>query len=261
MMRGLFAACLIGLLPSAALACGPDTDCMIGDRSYRIAMPEGVTAPGALVYAHGYRGSARGAMRNAGLRRVAHEMGLALIAVNGIDGSWDLPGTPSNVSETGDAEFAYYEAVLNHAATQFGIDRDNVVATGFSAGGMMTWNVVCHRSDLIRGAVPMSGTFWDPVPEGCETPSVSVVHIHGDNDSTVPLAGRPIGPGHQGDVAKALEMYGQHGGFGAEAAEQQGDMDCTMQRNGADQVLGFCAFAGGHSFRLENLRAGLEMLE
>ena len=84
-------------------------------------------------------------MRNGGLRRLANEMGLALIAAHGEGGTWDLQGSPSNPRSDGSAEFAYFEAVLNDGQSRFGIDRTNVIATGFSAGGMMTWNLICHR--------------------------------------------------------------------------------------------------------------------
>ena len=55
-MRIIFAF-MLALLPSGAFACGPDTDCQVGDRIYRIAMPDGVQNPGALVFSHGYRGA------------------------------------------------------------------------------------------------------------------------------------------------------------------------------------------------------------
>ena len=56
-------AIVLALWAAPALACGPDTDCAVGDRTYRIALPEGHdgAAPvGALVWAHGYRGTAAG---------------------------------------------------------------------------------------------------------------------------------------------------------------------------------------------------------
>jgi len=36
---------LMLLLAPIAYACGPDSDCILGDRSYRISIPEGATAP------------------------------------------------------------------------------------------------------------------------------------------------------------------------------------------------------------------------
>jgi polyhydroxybutyrate depolymerase len=254
-------ALAFALLPTGAMACGADTDCMIGDRSYRIAMPEGVANPGAIVFSHGHRGSANGVMRNGGLRRLASDLGYALIASNGVNGTWDLPGSPSNPSSDGSSEFSYFEAMLDDAATQFDIDPDNIIATGFSAGGMMTWNLICERSDLIRAAVPMSGTFWEDIPASCSTDPISVVHIHGDRDRTVPLGGRQVRESHQGDVPTALGMYANYGGFTGDTSYTLGGMTCTTRGNADGETLGFCLFEGGHSFRLENLRAGLTLVD
>lgn len=259
-MRRWLGAVALALLPGVALACGPDSDCILGDRTYRIEVPSGLASPGALVYAHGYQGTSAGTMRNRGLRKLAQDLGVALIAINGVDGTWNLPGSPSHPDSDGLAEMRYLQAVLDDAEDRFGIDRTNVVMTGFSEGGMMVWNVVCKRSDLIRGAVAMSGTFWQPEPVACDSPATSVIHIHGDADPTVPLGGRPIGPTHQGDVPGVLAMYATFGGFGDETPVADEGMDCAIRQNAAGQRLGFCGFAGGHSFRLENLRAGLAML-
>ncbi|WP_108838209.1 PHB depolymerase family esterase [Tateyamaria sp. Alg231-49] len=236
------------LLPSIAVACGPDSDCMIGDRHYRIAMPEGQAGPvGAIVFAHGYRGSARGVMRNGGLRRMVSEMGLALIAPKSARDDWDIPGAPSDMASTGAAEIAYFEAMISDAVARFGIDPDRVMMSGFSAGGMVTWELACQRPNLFAGFAPVSGTFWGGPPAACAAPA-SVIHIHGTKDRTVPLAGRPIGPTKQGDVLDVLAMYRAVGGFGPETVVQIDAMSCTRQGNAADDLLEFCTFDGGHSF-------------
>ena len=49
----LIALLLASLFATPALACGPDTDCMLGQRHYRIAMPDGhdgTTKVGAIVF-------------------------------------------------------------------------------------------------------------------------------------------------------------------------------------------------------------------
>lgn len=250
-------ALLLGLMSGPALACGADTDCVVGDRTYRIHGAENA-ANGALVFAHGYRGKAAGAMRNGGLTGLADDLGVALIALQGVDGTWQLPNRPRNKSFTGEAEFSYIEDVLDHAE-QFDLNRDRVVMSGFSAGGFVTWNFACHRSELFAGFVPMSGTFWDPVPQTCDSPVTSIVHLHGTNDGTVPMTGRVIDDSKQGDVYEAFAMYRSYGGFGAADAEQIGDLACELSGNGTE-ILNICLFEGGHSFRLKDLRLGWDML-
>ena len=260
-MRSVLSAIILSCLPLGAAACGVDTDCTVGDRVYRIAMPEGVTNPGVMVFAHGYRGTARGTMRGGNLRNLAAEHDMALIAVQGVDGNWQLPGTPRTPNMDGEAEYAYFDAVLADAQTRFGIDRDRAVMTGFSAGGMMTWNLICHRSDLFVAFIPMSGTFWTPEPVTCTSPPTNVVHIHGTADSTVPLAGRPIAEQHQGDVLETLATYADFGGYTSPERSTPGDMTCDTQSNADGKILGFCTFDGGHGFGIGRLRAALAMVE
>lgn len=254
---------LLLMLASPALACGPDTDCIVGDRTYRIAMPEGhdgVTPVGALVWSHGFRGSANGVMRNGSLRRMVSDAGLALIGAQGIDGTWDLPNGPLTMDSTGAAEYAYFDAVLADATSKFALEEDRIIASGFSAGGMMVWYLACAHPDNFAGFIPMAGTFWLKPPENCAAPVSSIVHIHGDADQTVPLTGRKIRETKQGDVGEALEMYASFGDFGPAQPSQSGTLKCSDRTNASGEVLAFCLFPGGHSFRTEYLRYGIERL-
>ncbi|TMM51129.1 alpha/beta hydrolase family esterase [Sulfitobacter sabulilitoris] len=240
-----------------ALACSAQSDCMLGTRSYRIALPEGYDPQhpvGAIVFAHGYRGSAAGVMRNISLRRVASDMGLALIAADADGDGWILPHAPRHPEATGAVEFDYFTALVRDATSRFAIDGDRMMMTGFSAGGMMAWALACARPGLFAGFAPISGTYWRAPPADCAAPAASIVHIHGDDDPVVPLAGRPIGPTRQGDVAQSLAMYRGFGDFGAARATTSGDLRCDIRNNAPGDVLEFCLFAGGHSFRSEFVR-------
>jgi len=251
------------LLP--AHACGPDTDCTLSEnRHYRIRMPEGHDGEsriGAIVYAHGYRGSAKGMMRNKSMAKLATEMGVALIATKSFSDDWRLPGVPRNTDADGNLEFNYYDEVIQDVVRRFPIDRNKLMATGFSAGGMMVWNLICHRSELFAGFAPMSGTFWEPEPATCDTPPTSVVHIHGDADPVVPLLGRPIADTHQGQVPDVLAMYAKYGEYQDTGREILGKLECQNSQNAAGEILNFCLFAGGHSFRSEYVKQAWEILE
>ena len=252
------------MLAAPAQACGPETDCMVGARSYRIAMPEGhdgTTPVGALLWSHGYRGSAAGVMRNGSLRRMVSEAGLALVAMQGVNGSWDLPYGPRTFDSDGAAEFAYFDAVIGDITAHHHVNPERILASGFSAGGMMVWNLACSHPEKFAGFIPMSGTFWLKPPDACALPVSSVVHIHGDADRTVPLKGRPIRETHQGEVAEALDMYATFGGFQAAGETAPGSLRCRNSANGTGDILEFCLFEGGHSFRTEYLRYGIERLK
>ncbi|MEO0327674.1 MAG: prolyl oligopeptidase family serine peptidase [Pseudomonadota bacterium] len=264
-VRFFFSCVVIYILATgSAQACGVDTNCQIGDRHYRILMPEDYNSTekiGALVWSHGYRGSASGMMKNKSMARLANQLGIALIATKSLRDDWDIPGTPSNVQSTGAAEFAYFDALIEDVTTRFSIDPARLVATGFSAGGMMVWNLACHRSQKFAGFIPIAGTFWEPTPEACKSEPASIVHIHGTEDRIVPLRGRKIANTRQGDIFNVLEMYKMHGGYKSQSTTRDKDLSCENHLGESDEILNFCTFTGGHSFKSEYVRQGWEMLE
>lgn len=245
-----------------ALACGPDSDCRVGDRSYRIYLPPAAEtgSVGALVFAHGYRGKASAEMRNMGLRQLADELGLALIALQADGDDWAVAHAPQAPDRAESLEYGYVDAVLADAATRADIDPARRVAAGFSAGGMMVWTLACGASDRFKGFVAMSGTFWAPIPRDCPAPPANLVHIHGSADAMVPMPGRAVAGARQGNVDEALAMYAAQGGYVGDGEETPapGDMTCRTARNPAGKLLEFCMFDGGHDFSTVRLRYGIE---
>ena len=257
-MRLLMVFAAVMLLPFAAFACDKDTDCVIASGTYRIALPEGADGPiGAFVFAHGYRGTAEGAMKNGGLVRMATERGMAFIALDALGGDWALPDAPGDSVQERD-EMAYLDAVIADAA-RFGVDPQRTVITGFSAGGMFVWNAICDRGDAYGGYIPYSGTFWQGPPDHCAAGAQNIVHVHGDSDTTVPLEGRAIGDTRQGSVPETLAMYRADKEFVGAEAITVADMAC--ERSVSDgKHLDFCMFPGEHSFTAERLAAAYELL-
>ncbi|MEM7520246.1 MAG: prolyl oligopeptidase family serine peptidase [Pseudomonadota bacterium] len=221
---------------------------------------DGVTPVPALIWSHGFRGSAAGVMRNGSIRRMVSEAGLALVAAQGVGGTWDLPYGPRTFDSDGAAEFAYYDDVIDDITSTHLVDPDRIIASGFSAGGMVVWNLACSHPQQFAGFIPIAGTFWLKPPETCKSPVSSIVHIHGDADRTVPLTGRAIGPTKQGEVPEALAMYRAFGEFGGRQTSQAGGLSCETETSDSNDILAFCLFEGGHSFRTEYLAYGIKAL-
>lgn len=260
-LRRITAVALTACLAAPVFACGPDSDCTVGDRTYRLYLPRAAAAGpvGALVFAHGYKGTAANEMRNTGLRHLADDLGLALIALQADGDDWAIPHAPQAPDRTEVLEYGYVDAVLADAATRAEIDPARRVAAGFSAGGMMVWTLACGASDRFRGFVAMSGTFWAPVPQDCPAPPANLVHIHGTADPMVPMEGRSIAETSQGDVNAALAMYTSYGDFtpDGDATAAPGGMTCRSAHNPAGKLLAFCTFDGGHDFSADRLRFGI----
>ncbi|MEO0946515.1 MAG: polyhydroxybutyrate depolymerase [Pseudomonadota bacterium] len=238
-----------------AHACGADTNCnILENRHYRIRMPEGhdgKTPVGAIIYAHGYKGSAAGAMRNKSMGKAVSDLGLALIAVKSGSDDWDIPNAPHEPAPERQKEMEYFDAVLADVGKQFPVDTSNIMMTGFSAGGQVTWTLACNRSTSFAGFAPMAGTFWEPTPKTCETPPAHVLHLHGTADRVVPLKGRPIRNTHQGNVFDVISMYTELGGYEEKSKANPLDLQCERSENKNGKVLEICLHGGGHQFKTQ----------
>jgi len=242
------------LFPAAgAAACGPDSDCRIGERSYRIALPpdhDRQQRIGAVVYMHGYLGQPAAVMNNKALRRAVADLGAALVAPKSFDAGWSLDNGPGRPPGASAVELRFFDALVADLAARFPIDRGRLLATGFSAGGMMVWTLACYRSGLFAGFAPIAGTFWDPVPDQCPTQMPNLFHVHGLADRTVPLGGRGIGDARQGNVYAALDLYRRESGAGPDPERFETlDLACERWRTAGGKMLEFCVHEGGHAVR------------
>jgi polyhydroxybutyrate depolymerase len=247
----------------AASACGGTDACALGDRRYFITMPpghDGTTPVPAMIFLHGYKGNGLGSMKWKALQAAAFKVGAALITPESKGDAWSMNNSPEDFPGGEAEELAYFDALKADVTTRFAVDPDRLIVVGASAGGMAAWMLACQRSGAYAGFVPMSGTFWAPVPPTCKGQVANIVHIHGDADTTVPLEGRAIGSTRQGSVTKALEMYRAYGGFGEATEQKVGNLACARRTNATGALLAFCLFHGGHSFSPAHMVAAWAML-
>lgn len=232
-----------------AAGCSEDTACSLSGGDYYIHLPEtwaASSARGAIFFLHGHRGKAVNAIRNQSFRKMADELGVALVAVQGVQGTWSFPTAPEHLRN----EPQFFDAVLADLEKRFGIGRTRTLLSGFSSGAFMTWYLACDDSRRFAGFAPISGAFWEPLPESCPTDAPYLFHVHGTSDKVVPLAGRWLG-GHrwkQGDVYKSFDVWRRQTGLIATPPEtyQDGGLSCErwVPENG---MLELCLHQGGHS--------------
>jgi len=215
-MRAVFVLSFLFLTPLTALAdaCGaPEIECPVENGFYRLALPEGSTggATGsipALVFLHGGSSTSASVTRNTAMLAELSARGYALIAPEGQvrpsrpGKNW---GVYDNRVHPRD-DIAFIADVLDDAAAH-GIDRDRVLLAGFSRGASMVWDIACRAPATARAFAPISGAFWEPLPEACERP-IDLFHSHGWTDRVVPLEGRSFRDGTvvQGDVFAGLKV-------------------------------------------------------
>ena len=113
---------------------------------------------------------------------------------------------------------------------RFPIDKTSILASGFSVGGSMTWYLACMIGQRFTAFAPVAGAYWEPLPETCPSGPVSLRHVHGLADATVPMKGRSLRGGtiKQGDVLESFRRLRARDGCAEEPdwTETTGDMVC-----------------------------------
>ena len=74
-------------------------------------------------------------------------------------------------------------ALLEYAAQTWPIDRDRVVVTGYSLGGIGAWYLASRHPDWFSAALPVAGR-----PMGVSDIRVPVYAIHGRRDEVIDVA-------------------------------------------------------------------------
>ncbi|WP_417688327.1 alpha/beta hydrolase family esterase [Roseibium sp.] len=185
-------------------------------------------------------------------RRLADELGVVFVAVQGIEGTWSFPSAPHKRRD----EFAFFDAVLQDLSMRHGVDPDRTMLTGFSSGGFMTWYLACDRPERFGGYAPIAGAFWQPLPPSCAGPVPYLFHVHGTTDAVVPLEGRALGGGRwrQGDVFQSFEIWRRQLPADADSRQwvESGATELRCESwTPAIGSLELCLHDGGHSLRGE----------
>jgi polyhydroxybutyrate depolymerase len=114
---------------------------------------------------------------------------------------------------------------------------------GFSVGGSMVAYVACRSPGAFKAYAPVSGNFWKPEPQSCVGP-VNYLHMHGTDDSTMPIVGRVVGKGlRQANLLESLATLARASGC------KDADQKTATSKNwkGCKSSLRLVMHPGGHS--------------
>jgi polyhydroxybutyrate depolymerase len=105
----------------------------------------------------------------------------------GVLNSWNAgpccpPASLARVDDVG-----FLDRVVGELTRRPDVDRKRLYLTGFSNGGIMTYTMACARPRTFAAVAPMAGSNVS----GCAPAvPVSLLHMHGDPDPTVPYDGQ-----------------------------------------------------------------------
>lgn len=149
------------------------------ERSYRLFRPNDLPAGPrpVLVALHGENGGADVFEWRTGLDKRAVKAGALVIYPAARETSWRADSD----------DVAFLSAVLDDAAGRWPIDAARTALAGFSTGAFLAFRYGCERADRIDMMTIVGGTFTGPT---CNlSRPVSMLQVHGQADTVVPVAG------------------------------------------------------------------------
>lgn len=199
-----------------------------------------------MLFFHGYRQQGDTVLTMADLTAATDAAGALLIAPDGLERSWAVNGAPRATRD----EIAFVEALLDDVRRRWPIDDRRIWISGFSLGASLAWDVACRLGERFAGYFPVAGAFWRPQPTDCPGGPVNLIHVHGRNDTVVPLEGRTIRERwRQGDVFEGFGLWLHRNGCDAQAARRDtiGGTDCrNWTACASGRRLALCLHDGGH---------------
>ncbi len=131
--------------------------------------------------------------------------------------AWDADNGLTPLGANSDDE-GFIRQMIGETKKNLNVDSNRVYAAGFSNGGMMTYKLASDLSDILAAVAVVSGgtSGKEAVPHN----GVSVVHIHGTGDGTVPVAGLDpgeilgtVGVPHFEPVSRSLDDWRKNDGI------------------------------------------------
>jgi polyhydroxybutyrate depolymerase len=230
-------------------------------REYRVHVPARLTRPAPLVVVlHGGGGNGTQVEQQTGFTATADREGFVVAYPDGSGRTrlltWNAGTCCAYARDQRVDDVGFIRAMLDAVEAEFPVDPARVYVTGFSNGAMMAYRLGCELTDRIAAIAPVSGALNT---EAC-TPSrpLSVLHIHGNADQHVPIAGGPplrdvpgTRPWQNTSLASTMDFWARHDACPTAGSEtSQGDVTTTIHAPcaGGTEVVQVVIDGGGHAW-------------
>lgn len=204
-------------------------------RPARLVAPTSVTGLAPLVVLlHGYTATAAIEDTYLGVTRAAASRGLYVLLPDGmVDpmGNHYWQGTPGccDFYRSGVDDVAYLRDLVHEAIATRPIDPARIYFFGHSNGGFMSYRIACELASETAAIAVLAGSDFAGETDCVPSQPVSVLHVHGTADTTIPYAGGNAGlapfPGARAVVAR----WAARAGCGATpTTDAMIDMESTL---------------------------------
>ncbi len=165
-------------------------------RTYRIHAPpsyDGTKPVPLLLVFHGLGGSGREMEVATGFNELSDRRGFLVVYPDGYEASWADGSGATPAGRVGVDDVGFVSALIYKLGNELRIDLNRVYATGYSNGGMFVQRLACELSQKITAVASVAGTMAGKLSTSCNPGrAVSVMHIHGTEDSIVPWQGGEV---------------------------------------------------------------------
>lgn len=242
--RWLASVSVILAMVTAALVLPSSAASPTADRPYGLTVPEGYSGESAVplvVLLHGYTSNGEQQATYFGLPALAEKAGFLLATPNGTrdrmgNRFWNATDACCDWFRTGVDDVAYVDAVIDEVSAKYQVDPARVFLVGHSNGAFMAHRYACDRSGRVAAIVTLAGMQWKDQANCKPESPVSVLHVHGRNDTTVRYEGglTPIGayPG----AAETVAAWAAHTGCTGELAATGRKLDVDRSVPGEETV-------------------------
>ena len=165
-------------------------------RSYRVVDLSGDEPAPLLFVLHGFGGTAESMREYAGIEAAVEaslDDGAIVVYPNGtgveegLPQSWNAGGCcPFSIYEPVD-DVAFFAQMIDALSNAYDVDPERVWVVGHSNGGMMAYRLACELADRVTAIGVGAGAL---MIDSCQPArGVSAIHVHGELDAVVPIAG------------------------------------------------------------------------
>ncbi|MFT7623621.1 MAG: polyhydroxybutyrate depolymerase [Myxococcota bacterium] len=144
---------------------------------------------------------------------------------------WNAHPACCDFGGTGVDDVAYLTALLDEVSESVNIDSKRIYLMGHSNGAFMSYRMACETPERFAAVLGLAGMATDCVNEV----PVSVLHVHGTLDTTIPYAGKTSPNGYI-SARETAEYWAQRNGCTTGPAET-GAADLTTAVVGDESVL------------------------
>ena len=247
-------------LTAGAAPAGPTAD-----RPYGLKVPAGYDGSHPVplvVLLHGYTSNGATQAAYFGLPAEADKAGFLLAYPDGTrdmfgNRFWNATDACCDFFHTGVDDVAYLDAVIAEISAKYPVDPARIFVVGHSNGAFMAHRYACDRASKVAAIVTLAGMTWKDQARCPAGSPLSVLHVHGRNDSTINYEGGATPEGaYPGAVETVGDWAAKDGCTGSLAATgRRFDLDRTVAGDEtAEQATSGCP--GGVAVTLWTIEGG-----